>query len=285
MVTERTGLPAFDPPGDKLLLFGGPYSNLAATRSLRSCAERLQIPPQQVFCNGDLVAYCGEPVQTVDEIRDWGIAVVMGNCEESLAANASDCGCGFASGTACALLSDHWYAFARDKLGHDSRRWMGSLPRGIILRFNGYRIMLVHGSPQSINRFCFASTPAADKIAAVPAAVDIVVGGHCGIPFGQQLDHRFWLNTGAIGMPANDGTPDGWYLLLTAEGSALRASWRRLEYDWQQSQRAMIAAGLDGGYTTALSTGLWPSMDVLPAAEKARRGLRLAPSDLTIERH
>lgn len=264
-------------------MFGGPYSNLAATRAMRAQANMLRIPPQNVFCNGDLVAYCAEPEQTVEQIRDWGISVVMGNCEESLAEQAADCGCGFESGSACALLSDHWYDFARRRVSDDSRRWMQRLPRAIRLQVKDRHILLTHGAPSAINRFVFASTAAAEKTAEFTAtAADIIVGGHSGIPFGERLGDKFWLNTGVIGMPANDGSRDGWYLLLEADGSALRATWKRLAYDWRQSQRAMTEAGLDNGYARALRTGLWPSMDVLPATERAQCGKRLSLDDLLV---
>eukprot|EP00656_Telonema_subtile_P021891 TRINITY_DN22934_c0_g1_i1.p1 TRINITY_DN22934_c0_g1~~TRINITY_DN22934_c0_g1_i1.p1 ORF type:complete len:136 (+),score=1.16 TRINITY_DN22934_c0_g1_i1:113-520(+) len=92
-----------------VLIFGGPYSNLAATQAMQAEAARLGFPAQQVICTGDLVAYCAEPEATVQLIRDWGISVVMGNCEESLAQNAPDCGCGFDQGSACSLLSVEWY--------------------------------------------------------------------------------------------------------------------------------------------------------------------------------
>ncbi len=65
-----------------------------------------------MLCTGDLVAYCGDPVATIDLIRDAGIPVVMGNCDEQLAAGASDCGCGFDPESACARLSADWYAYA-----------------------------------------------------------------------------------------------------------------------------------------------------------------------------
>ena len=41
-----------------------------------------------------------------------GVATVMGNCEESLAAAGADCGCGFATGSACDVLSRQWFAYA-----------------------------------------------------------------------------------------------------------------------------------------------------------------------------
>ena len=37
----------------------------------------------------------------------------------------------------------------------------------------------------------------------------------------------------------------------------------------------MLAEGLPGGYADALVTGLWPSLDVLPEAEKSRTGRAL----------
>jgi hypothetical protein len=93
-----------------VLAFGGPYSNLRATRALHSEARRLGIPPERCLCTGDLVAYCAEPLETVDLIRSWGCPVVLGNCEEGLGRGADDCGCGFADGSACQVLSRRWFA-------------------------------------------------------------------------------------------------------------------------------------------------------------------------------
>jgi hypothetical protein len=42
----------------------------------------------------------------------------------------------------------------------------------------------------------------------------------------------------------------------------------------------MRERGLPAGYADALESGLWPSCDVLPAAELAQRGRALAPAAL-----
>ena len=80
-----------------LVFFGGPYSNLQATEALRDRVHS-QHATAHVICTGDVVAYCAQPNQTVQLLREWEIPVVMGNCEEALAANAEDCGCGFEEG-------------------------------------------------------------------------------------------------------------------------------------------------------------------------------------------
>ena len=268
-----------------LLLFGGPYGNLAATRALRARAEHAGFRPDQIICNGDLVAYCGEPHDTVERVRDWGIHVIQGNCEEALAAAAPDCGCGFDPGSHCAALSQRWYQVCLENTTPGQRRWMGELPASIEFTLGGVRFKLVHGSPASINEFVFPSTDAGHKQSLLLASgADVVVGGHSGIPFGQRLPAGYWLNPGVIGLPANDGTPDGWYLTLEAHGEAIQCRWHRLEYDSFAIRRTTEATGM-GAYARALETGLWPSLDILPESERADSGVALAPQPLLIDTH
>lgn len=267
-----------------LLIFGGPYSNLQATQAIKSKAESLGIPPGQTICTGDIIAYCGDPVDTLDLIRDWGVHVVMGNCEESLGEGALDCGCGFETGSTCSLLSVDWYRFALGKINEGQKEWMRALPSRIDLTCRGRKIAIVHGSPDRMNRFIFPSTSAKQKERELQQAqADIVVGGHSGIPFGQLLDGQAWLNSGVIGMPANDGTRNGWYLLLETNSDGIRASWYRLAYDAEAASTVMTVQGLRGGYQDTLLNGLWPSQDVLPEAERKQQGLPLAPQPLHLQ--
>jgi len=264
-----------------LLIFGGPYSNLAATQAIKTLAEAEGLGPEQIICSGDLVAYCAEPRQTLALIRDWGIPVVMGNCEEALAEDAGDCGCGFETGSTCAGLSVDWYDYARRQIGADNRAWMAALPRAIRFDLAGRSCLVVHGGVSQINRFIFASSDIEEKDRQLSeAAVDVAIGGHCGLPFGQRLAHGVWLNAGVIGMPANDGTADGWCLLLDVEGDAVRARWLRLTYDAAASRRAMDAIGLSPAYAKALISGIWPSRDILPKAEQSEQGRPLSILDL-----
>lgn len=279
-----TGMIALAP--GPVLVFGGPYSNLDATAAMRGVAAARGIPPQNCICTGDVVAYCAYPEETVELVRDWGIPVVAGNCEASLGTAADDCGCGFDEGSTCSTLSVQWYRYADGRVSQQSRAWMRGLPGQLGFRLGGRVFRVVHGSVTRMNRFVFASTPAAEKLAEIACAeADVVVGGHSGIPFGQRLDgRRAWLNAGVIGLPANDGTPDGWYLLLEADddGNGVTASWHRLRYDAAAAAAAMRATGLDNGYATSLRDGLWPSEDVLPDAERLARGRALAPEPLTL---
>jgi predicted phosphodiesterase len=260
----------------RLLVFGGPYSNLHALTALRATADALGIDAAHTICTGDVVAYCAEPEETVAAMRDWGCHVIAGNCEEQLAANADDCGCGFAEATACNVAAKDWYAFARQRMSAASRTWMAALPAHLAFHFGGRRVRVVHGGVRQTNRFVFASeySVIAEELSAV--AADLVIAGHAGLPFVAEAERRVWFNAGVIGMPANDGTPDGWYGLLTRDDSGVRLSTHRLAYDHAAAATATAAAGHANGYARALTTGLWPSLDVLPPTERAATGTALA---------
>ena len=159
---------------------------------------------------------------------------------------------------------------------------MRALPRSIDFEIAAKRFRVVHGSLASINEFVFASSDPEVRLAQLRrAGVDVVVGGHSGIPFGQPLGERHWLNAGVIGMPANDGGSHGWYLLVEPGQDGILCRWQRLEYDYQASRQTTIAAGM-GEYDESLASGLWPSMDILPEAERAQRGKPLEIADIRI---
>src|SRR5690606_5675645 len=258
-----------------------PYSNLEATRRLLDVAAGLGIPPGRIVCTGDVVAYGADARATAELVRGAGIHVVMGNCEESLAAGAGDCGCGFAEGTECDRLAAAWYAHADREIDLSSRAWMASLPRRLVVEIGGRRLAVLHGGAHAINQFVFASTPARIKDAAIAATgCDGVIGGHCGLPFTQIIDGKLWHNAGAVGMPANDGTPRVWYSLLLPEPGGLRIEHRALAYDHETAARKMRAAGLPDAYADALLSGLWPSCDMLPAAEAREQGRPLSPGEV-----
>jgi predicted phosphodiesterase len=271
----------------RLLVFGGCYSNLAATQSMRAVAVELGIKPQYIICTGDLIAYCAEPVEVLDLIQDWGVHVLMGNCEESFGFEQLDCGCGFKPKSVCSALSIAWYQYASQKLAPEHRAWMKSLPRVIEFHFQSARFRVVHGSVRSINQFIFPSTDAKIKLSQINQTdADVVIGGHSGIPFGQllvdeSLKNKIWLNSGVIGMPANDGTADGWYMLIDSDSSGYRLTWQRLNYDAKASQKTTKIAGMVE-YADALTTGLWPNMDILPIKEQVVRGQRLKVKALAI---
>ena len=267
-----------------LLVFGGPYSNLEATEAIIAEAQRLGIPPDRVICTGDVVAYCADPEATSRRIAEWGCLVIQGNCEQQLAEGAPDCACNFEDGSACAALAQGWYPFALARVSQDMRAWMGGLPAMLQFKLAGMTFRVVHGGVCQVNRWVFASDATVLAEECQAAASDIIIAGHAGLPFIAHCGRQTWFNPGVIGMPANDGTPDVWYGLITPGVHGLTLSAHRLGYDHRAASATMRRFGYANGYARALVTGLWPSVDILPEAERSTTGKRLRLRSTVLKR-
>lgn len=254
----------FDAP---MLLFGGPYSNLQAVKALKDAARKLDIPAERIICTGDVVAYCADAEATVQAVRALGCTIVAGNCEKQLAEGSDDCACGFDDNSQCSILARGWYAHARAQVSDDSRNWMAACPDIAVFTKDGCRYAVIHGGVSDISRFIWPVSDAVtfieefNAVEAAVGAVDIIIAGHSGIPFVHNIGQRQWINAGAIGMPPNDGSPDTNFVVLDDKPYI-----HRLAYDFETARQAMETAGLTQGYHEALSTGLWPSEDTLPAS-------------------
>src|SRR5262249_5524953 len=224
----------------------------------------------------DVVAYGADPAATVELIRESGCHVVMGNCEESLAAGYGDCGCGFPAGSQCQRLSAAWFAHAAAALDAGARAWMAGLPRRIDVEIGGARFAAIHGGADRINRFVFASTATVVKAGELDKTeTDAIIAGHCGLPFTQKLNARVWHNAGAVGLTASDGTSRTWYSVLDIAHGNIIIEHCALEYDFRTAAAKIRRADLPEQYAAALETGLWPACDVLPLKEIAHRGMTI----------
>ena len=244
-------------------LFGGPYSNLYALEAI----SRL-IGDADAICTGDIVAYGGNPAETISLMRALNVPTIAGNCERQIAEGADDCGCGFEEGSTCNVLSKGWYPFALAACDPDAVSWLGDLPELGVFNHQAKRYAVVHGGATSINRFLWPSSSDTDFLEEITAlegflgAIDGVIAGHSGIAFHRRVDGYDWINAGVIGLPPHDARPETRYAILHDE----QVVFERLSYDHQSACNAMEAAGLSQGYQKTLLSGVWPSEDVLPTA-------------------
>jgi len=266
---------------DRLFIFGGAYGNLAATEAILAKAKALGYQAYDILFTGDSIAYCANPEETAQLIKHAGVHSLMGNCEEAIASGADDCGCGFEEGTECDLLSDQWYRFCQSNISAESRRWMSTLPEQLEFSIGDCLLLAVHATPFSNNQFVFPSS-LSPSVISDKCKYDGYLAGHSGIPFISQTDNALWLNSGAAGMPANDGTPRVWYATLELKAHNLDIKTHALEYDHDASASAMHMNGLNNGYMDCLSNGIWPSHDVLSEAEKLKTGAPLKEQELSI---
>jgi alkylhydroperoxidase/carboxymuconolactone decarboxylase family protein len=262
----------------KILLFGGVYSNLHALGALRDLAREEGIPPENCIGTGDLLGYCAHPEETVEAMRSWGAKNIAGNVERQLASGEADCGCNFEEGSRCDTLSTQWYPFVQREISQASLQWIAGLPDHIRFQTGGLTALVVHGSLRDISEFRFCSSPENAFLEDFrQAGTDLIIAGHCGLPFTREFGAGKWLNPGVVGMPANDGTPRVWYMVLEtgADGRPVYRH-RALAYDYRAAAADMLKKGLPEAYADTLLSGIWDTMEILPPKERLQQGIPLA---------
>ncbi len=260
----------------RILVFGGVYSNLQALERLMEIAVAEQIPAVNIICTGDIVGYCAQPEECLQRIRDWGIHCILGNVEIQLRDREEDCGCNFDDGSRCDLFSRQWYPFAKANVSEASVEWLQQMPDHLTFDYAGKRCTVVHGTVFKTAGYIFHSTDWSEKETNLAKAEsEVILAGHCGLPFNDVQNGKYWLNAGVIGMPANDGTPRVWYMILDDAGPELTFEHCAFDYDYQQAHQLMKQHHLPPQYAQTLLTGIWDNCEILPETETAQQGIVL----------
>ena len=257
----------------KVLLFGGIYSNLQALEALIAVAKAEGIPPENCICTGDIIGYCAQPEETIQTFKNWKAKSIVGNVEIQLRDNEDDCGCDFREGSRCDGFSQQWYPYAKSKLSKNSLDYLHTLPDHIKFSLGNQKVAVVHGSYFNVSEFIFKSTAWNHKLPNFEATQsDVIIAGHCGLPFIDKNNNKTWTNPGVIGMPANNGNPNVWFAILDDSEQPFRVDFRKLEYNHRLTNKLMLNGLLPKSYAKTIISGIWDNMEILPEAEKLQQG-------------
>ncbi|HXE58843.1 MAG TPA: metallophosphoesterase family protein [Gemmatimonadales bacterium] len=237
------------------------HANLPALEAVLADVGR-RAGVDAVYHLGDLVGYAPWPDETVGRIREAGIAGVAGNYDSTVATGHPHCGCRYEDPRQ-EELAHLSYAWTRDHVSAETRRFLGTLP----FRFDvcprgghagGPRLVLVHGTP-TVNTlywtgdrddaFCL-------KMAALAGlrAGDVIAFGHTHLPWHRTVAGIHFVNAGSVGRP-KDGDPRAGYAVVDFRADGVEVEFRRVGYDVEAAARAIRASGLPDDLAEHLLTG------------------------------
>jgi diadenosine tetraphosphatase ApaH/serine/threonine PP2A family protein phosphatase len=207
-----------------------------------------------------VVGYGPEPDGVVERLRVVGAIGIKGNHDDAACGGESiECF------TPDARIAAEW---TRSHMSEKTRACLIGLPERLEPQSGDFT--LVHGSPRDpLFEYLQTTSAARDNLAAFATAYCLV--GHTHVPLILREEHghiqarlveperrvglderRAFLNPGSVGQP-RDGDPAASYLLIDTGGAAV--TWRRVAYDIEATQTAMLAAGLPSRLARRLGSG------------------------------
>ncbi len=211
-----------------IALFSDIHANLPAFEAFLADLDSRK--PDAVYCLGDLVGYNVWPNEIVSEIRRRGIATLAGNHDlkvnglpyipdEQLESTGKDYG----------------YHIIRPK----NRDYLLALPSHIKLEYKArndkFNILMVHGSPRSVNEYVLQDTDTDYVIELMNESdANLLCVGHSHKPYHRIINEdKQVINIGSVGKP-KDGNSKGCYVLLTLDSLAksnIQVEFIRFAYD------------------------------------------------------
>ncbi|RPJ25153.1 MAG: metallophosphoesterase [Chloroflexi bacterium] len=239
---------------NSVTIFGDIHGNLPALEAVLADMRARDL--SSLYCLGDLVGYGTFPNEVTETIRDRNIPTIMGNYYQGVGNNSDDCGCAYTSKEA-ETLGKRSIAWTNQHTSADNKLFLQQLAAQIPLELNGFRVLLVHGSPRKINEYLYDDRPDATMERLLDLAqADVLVCGHTHIPYHRILPSgRHVVNTGSVGKP-KDGNADACYVVLKANNSDLAVTFRRVPYDVERAAQAIEASDMPNEYAQMLRTGI-----------------------------
>ncbi|MFP4345718.1 MAG: YfcE family phosphodiesterase [Anaerolineales bacterium] len=218
----------------KVALIGDVHANFPALVAVIDHAEREGAAA--IWNVGDFVGYGAFPEEVVRYLRQREALSIVGNYDLKVLKFKRKAERWRRTKRPEKYLAFQW---AYEQLSPESRRYLRSLSRQMRLRLEGYRILLVHGSPDSVSEHLTPETSESRlRQLAKRASADLILCGHSHRPFVRKVQDVWFVNTGSVGRP-EDGDPRATYALLDIGDGRFVIRHYRVAYDLRRAADAI----------------------------------------------
>ncbi len=234
------------------------HGNHHALQAVLEAIDREHIT--RIVCCGDVIGYGALPNECVEEIRSRKIPVIAGNHDH-----------------ACLMMTDisnfneiakAAVLWTRDQLTEENADFLRQMPMTIKDETNN--VFYVHASPKDPGDWNYVLTMGDARTNFNYFTEWVCFIGHSHQPFiiendrgnldcasrgeiAMRRDRRYLVNVGSVGQP-RDHNPDACFAVLDVVNDFLEI--RRLKYDLEGAQKAIVEAGLPKELSERLAHGM-----------------------------
>lgn len=218
------------------------HANLHALEAVIENAEKRGI---KFFLNaGDSIGFGPFPNEVIELLHSKKIISVIGNFDLEVFQNVKQ-----GKGEGKVALD-----FARNQVAGSCRDYLLSLPRELKLEIAGKKILMTHGSPESIDEHLYSDT-SADRLQELVevAKADVIITGHSHVQYVRELGGVTFVNPGSVGRP-DDGKPQAAYAIIKLNPFSVELL--RVKYDVSAVADALRKKGLPESFSQMLLRGV-----------------------------
>lgn len=244
----------------KIAVLSNIHANLPALEAVLQHAQSQGV--DAIWNLGDVVGYHPFPDRVVRRLREVDAVSVLGNFDRRLLKFNQKKAKWRETKRSEDFLAFQW---GYENLSQVSRTYLEELPRQVKVRLGKVKILLVHGSPESIKEKLDKDTRGKRfKELAREEKVDLILCGNSHHPFYRTAKRTHFINPGSVGSPF-DGDPRAAYTLLELDSRLMLADpapelafehrVHRVTYNLDASLTAIREAGLPEAYAQCLLQG------------------------------
>ena len=236
----------------KIALISDIHGNLDALVAAVRDAKRSGL---QIFLNaGDAVGFGIYPSEVVQALRSPMFLSVLGNVDLEVLETLR-----------LSKPNKNAEALTIKELSPSDVAYLQSLPKELRFEIGGSRLLVTHGSPDSVEEHIYPHSPEERlREIAARASADIIVTGHTHLQMNRNVDGVNFVNPGSVGRPVN-GEPKAEYAVLSF--NPLTVEFRKVSYDIESLADEMRRKALPESHVQVLLQGV--HLETIKKREKA----------------
>jgi putative phosphoesterase len=254
-------------PNMKIAVLSDIHANVHALEEVLKDAEKRGA---RVFLNaGDSIGFGACPNETVELLCEKNVLSIVGNYDLEVLDVKNN-----AKGKKRIA-----FEYARKKLSKTSQSYLQLLPQELRFEAAGKKLLVTHGSPNSIDEHIYHDTPLKHlEELADSANADVIMIGHSHEQFQRKANGALFVNPGSVGRPG-DGNPQAGYAIISF--NPFKVDLVRIDYDVKSAAEALRKKRMPESFAQMLLEGI--AIDEVIKEDKAREVIMDKSGSIAVE--